>query len=59
MDEALRLLLEGTVEARITAEAIGELLVKLDSIAPVTMVEVAAVDLSGFDLLCTGMAVRQ
>jgi hypothetical protein len=59
VDEALRSLLEGTIETRITVEAIGELLVKLDSIAPVTMVEVAAVDLSGFDLLCAGMGVRQ
>jgi hypothetical protein len=31
------------------------LLGKLDTIAPVTMVEVAPVDLAGFDLLCTEM----
>ena len=42
-----------------TAEAIGELLAKLEAIPPVTMVEVAAVDLSSLELLCTGMAVRQ
>ena len=54
VDGTLRSLLEGTTEARITAEAIDELLVKLDSIAPVTMVEVAAVDLSGLDLLLPG-----
>ena len=35
-------------------EAIGELLAKLDTIPPVTMVEVAPVDLASFDQLCTG-----
>jgi hypothetical protein len=59
VDEALRSLLEGATEVPITVEAISELLVKLDSIAPVTMVEVAPVDLSSFDLLCTEMVVRQ
>jgi hypothetical protein len=43
----------------ITVESISEVLVKLDTIAPVTMVEVAPVDLAGFDQLCTEMGVRQ
>jgi len=38
---------------------IGEVLAKLDTIPPVTMVEVAPVDLAGFDQLCTQMGVRQ
>ena len=59
VDEALRELLEGEAEAAITVEAIGELLAKLDTIAPVTMVEVAPVDLASFDQLCTEMGVRQ
>ena len=32
---------------------------KLDTITPVTMVEVAPVDLASFDQLCTEMGVRQ
>jgi hypothetical protein len=59
VDQALRELLEGKAEAAITAEAIGEVLTQLDTIAPVTMVEVAPVDLASFDQLCTEMAVRQ
>lgn len=59
VDEALRELLEGKTENAITVESIGELLAKLDPIAPVTMVEVAPVDLASFDLLCTEMGVRQ
>jgi hypothetical protein len=59
VDEALRELLAGKAEGGITVEAIGELLTKLETIAPVTMVEVAAVDLAGFDQLCTAMGVRQ
>jgi hypothetical protein len=59
VDEALRELLGGKGEAAITAESIGELLAKLDTIAPVTMVEVAPVDLASFDQLCTQMGVRQ
>ena len=43
----------------ITVESIGEVLAKLDTIAPVTMVEVAPVDLASFDQLCTEMGVRQ
>jgi hypothetical protein len=31
----------------------------LDTIAPVTMVEVALVDLASFDQLCTEMLVQQ
>ena len=57
VDEALRELLEGDKEAVIAVEWIRELLAKLDTIAPVTMVEVAPVDLTSFDQLC--MEVRQ
>jgi hypothetical protein len=59
VDEALRGLLDGKAEAVITVESIGELLAKLDLIAPVTMVEVAPVDLASFDELCTEMGVSQ
>ena len=59
VDEALRELLEGRLEMAITVEAIGELLAKLDTITPVTMVEVAPVDLASFDQLCLDMQVRQ
>jgi hypothetical protein len=55
VDEALRNLLEA--EAVIAVESIRELLAKLDTIAPVTMVNVAPVDLASFDQLC--MQVRQ
>jgi hypothetical protein len=41
----------------ITVESIRELLAKLDTIPPVTMVEVASVDLASFDQLC--FEVRQ
>ncbi|MBZ5583146.1 MAG: hypothetical protein LAQ30_13265 [Acidobacteriia bacterium] len=57
VDAALRDLLEGKAEAAITVESIRELLAKLDTIPPVTMVNVAPVDLASFDQLC--MAVRQ
>ena len=57
VDAALRDLLEGKTEAAITVEAIRELLAKLDTIPPVTMVQVAPVDLASFDQLC--MAVEQ
>src|SRR5450755_2772577 len=59
VDEALRALLDGKVEVVITVESIGDLLAKLDRIPPVTMVEVAPVDLASFDQLCTGMEVWQ
>jgi hypothetical protein len=59
VDQALRELLEGRAEAVITMASIGEVLARLDAIAPVTMVEVAPVDLSCFDQLCTEMAMRQ
>jgi hypothetical protein len=55
VDQALRELLAGAVEVAITVESIGEVLAQLDTIAPVTMVEVALVDLASFDQLCTGM----
>ena len=58
VDEALRVLLDGKTEEAITAAAIGALLATLDTIAPVTMVEVAPVDLADFDQLCTEMEVR-
>jgi hypothetical protein len=57
VDEALRELLEGKAEAVITVESIRELLAKLDTIPPVTMVKVAPVDLASFDQLC--VEVRQ
>ena len=59
VDEALRELLERKAEAVITVESIGEVLAQLDTIAPVTMVEVTLVDLASFDQLCTETAVRQ
>jgi hypothetical protein len=59
VDEALRELLERKAEAVITMESIGEVLARLDAIVPVTMVEVAPVDLASFDQLCTEMGVRQ
>ena len=59
MDEALRELLAGAEDVAITVESIGEVLAQLETIAPVTMVEVTLVDLASFDQLCTEMAVRQ
>lgn len=59
VDEALRALLERKTEVSLTAEAIGVLLPRLDTIAPVRLVEVAAVDLASFDQLCTETAVQQ
>jgi Mu transposase-like protein len=59
VDQALRELLAGEAEVGITVESIGAMLAQLDTIAPVTMVEVALVDLATFDQLCTEMAVRQ
>ena len=55
VDQALRELLAGEEEVGITVEVIGAMLFQLDTIAPVTMVEVALVDLAGFDQLCTEM----
>ena len=43
----------------ITVGTIGAMLTRLDTIAPVTMVEVALVDLASFDQLCTEMLVQQ
>jgi hypothetical protein len=59
VDEALRELLEGKTEAAITVEAIGELVRRPEAITPVTVVEVAAVELSSYDQLCAAMVVRQ
>ena len=43
----------------ITVDAILAMLTQLDTIAPVTVAEVALVDLASFDQLCTEMVVRQ
>jgi len=59
VDQALRELLAGEAEVTITAESIRAMLAQLDTIQPVTMVEVALVDLASFDQLCTEMLVRQ
>jgi hypothetical protein len=59
VDEALRELLAGAEDVAITVESIGEVLAQLETIAPVTMVEVTLVDLASFDQLCREMAVRQ
>lgn len=59
VDEALRELMERRAETTITVDAIGEVLRRLDTIAPVTEVEVAAVNLASFDELCAETAVRQ
>jgi hypothetical protein len=59
VDEALRELLERKAEAAITLDRIREVLRRLDTIAPVTEVEVAAVDLASFDELCAETAMRQ
>ncbi len=59
VDEALRELLERKAETAITVETIREVLRRLDTIAPVTEVEVAAVNLASFDELCAETAVRQ
>jgi hypothetical protein len=59
VDEALRELLERKGESAVTAGCIREMLRTPESISPVTMVEVAAVDLTIFDQLCPGMAVKQ
>jgi len=57
VDAALRELLES--EAVIMVESVGEVLARLDTVPPVTMVEVAPVDLAIFDQLCTEMGVPQ
>ena len=59
VDEALREMFQGKAGMVITMESIGEVLAKLDTIPPVTMVEVTPVDLASFDQLCTEMGVRQ
>ena len=59
VDEALHELLERKAEAAITVESMGEVLRRLDTIPPVTVVEVAAVNLASFDELCAETAVRQ
>jgi hypothetical protein len=59
VDEALRGLLETKAVGAITADAVGELLGRLETVAPATMVTVAAVDLRSFDQLCPTMEARQ
>ena len=59
VDEALRELLERKAEGAIMVDSIQEVLRRLDTITPVTVVEVAAVDLASFDALCAETAVRQ
>ena len=59
VDDALRELQQEEAEAAITVESIGEVLRRLDTIPPVTVVEVAAVNLARFDELCAETAVRQ
>ena len=59
VDEALRELLERKAGTVITVESMGEVLRRLDTIAPVTEVEVAAVNLASFDELCPETAGRQ
>jgi len=59
VNESLRELLEGKAETALTSESVSELLRKLDTITPVTGVEVAVPDLASFDALCTEMVVRQ
>lgn len=59
VDEALRELLERKAEAGIGVDSIVEVLRRLDTIAPVTAVEVAAVNLASFDELCAETAALQ
>lgn len=59
VDEALRGLLETKAEGAITTDVIRELLGRLETVAPATMVAVTAVDLRSFDQLCPTMEVRQ
>ena len=59
MDEALRELLGGRRKSRSRWNRSAKCWPRLDTIAPVTMVEVALVDLASFDQLCTEMVVRQ
>ncbi len=54
-----RKLLAGEAEVAITVESIRAILAQLDTIQPVTMVEVALVDLASYDQLCPEMLVRQ
>ena len=59
LDEVLRELLERNGEGTIDAGRIEGTLARLDTIAPVTMVEVAPVDLTVFDVLCMNTEVLQ
>jgi hypothetical protein len=57
--EALRELLEGRAERALTVDSVRELLQRLDTIPPVTMVEVAVPDLASLDALCPETVVWQ
>jgi len=57
--EALRELLEGRTESTLSVESVRELVHRLDTIPPVTMVEVTAPDLGSLDALCPEMVVWQ
>jgi hypothetical protein len=59
VDEVLREMLERRCEDSIDAGRIEGALSRLDTIPPVTMVEVAAVDLTLFDVLCADTEVLQ
>jgi hypothetical protein len=58
VDEVLRELLERKAEDAISATVVEELLSRMDSIPPVTQVEVAEVDLASFDQLYTDLGVQ-
>jgi transposase len=58
VEDALRMLLEQEA-SEISAEAVERLLVEVERIPPVTVVNVAPVDLSSFDQLYTGREVVQ
>ena len=59
VDAALRELLEEKAGAEVTVESIEAVLAQRETILPVTMVEVAPVDLASFDQLCAEMKVWQ
>jgi hypothetical protein len=58
VDEVLRELLERKAEVAISATVVEELLTRMDSIPPVTQVEVTEVDLASFDQLYTDLGVQ-
>jgi hypothetical protein len=58
VDEVLRELLERKAEVAINATVVEELLTRMDSIPPVTQVEVTEVDLASFDQLYRDLGVQ-